>query len=356
MGLPSIDINFRNMAQTSLRRSQRGVVAAIIKDSAEGMSGAFVLTADSQIPTGLSAVNKDYLEKIFIGYDNKPSKVIVYILGSDAEDLSEALDYMAGQSLNYLVGPADCTSEEAQQICTWVKVQRADKHTPKAVLPKTAADDEGVINFTTEEIKVGESTYSTAAYCGRIAGLLATTPLTGSCTYAVLPEVTSVKVLTDAEKDTAVDDGQFILFYDGEKVKVGRGVNSLVTTGDSKNASYKKIKIVDAVDLMQDNLRLLIQDNYIGKYRNIYDNKCLLVTAIKEYFAQMEIGGVLLAGKSVVAIDIGAQEAYLKDNGIDTSAMNEQNIKTADTGSHVFLTATVGIPDTIEDVNLEITF
>lgn len=356
MGLPSININFKNAAETAMRRSQRKIVAAIIKDSAAGTAGAHILTDESQIPVGLSAVNKDYISKTFIGYVNKPSNVIVYVLGADAKDLSEALNYMSEQKINYLVGPCDCTAEQATQISNWIKTQRANKLTPKAVLPNTAADDEGVINFTSSDIKVGDTVYSTAAYCGRIAGLLAGTPLTSSCTYAVLPEVTSVKPLTDAEKDTAINAGQFILFYDGEKVKVARGVNSFVTTTNSKNESYRKIKIVEAVDMMQYDLRLLIQDNYIGKYRNIYDNKCLLLTAVKEYFTQMEVAGVLLSGKSTVEINMKAQEEYLKKSGVNTSSMTEQEIKTADTGSHVFLSGNVSIPDTIEDISLDITF
>lgn len=356
MGLPSINISFKNVAETALRRSQRRVVAVILKDSAAGTAGVHVMTDETQIPADLSAVNKDHLSKTFIGYVNKPSKVIAYVLGTDATDLSEALNYMATQKLNYLVGSPDCSEEDAAQISTWIKAQRADKRTPKAVLPNSASDDEGIINFTTEEIKVGDSIYTTAAYCGRIAGLLAGTPPTVSSTYAVLPEVTDVKRLTEAEMDAAVDAGQFILFHDGEKVKVGRGVNSLTTITENKNDSFKKIKIVEAVDSMEDDLRLLTQDSYIGKYGNTYDNKCLLITAVKEYLTQMETNGLLVVGRSVVEIDIDAQDSYLKTKGIDTSSMTEQEIKTADTDSHVFLRGTVGILDTIEDINLDITF
>ncbi len=356
MGLPNISISFKNVAETALRRSQRGIVAVILKDSAAGTAGAHIMADEDQIPVGLSVVNKNYLKNTFIGYVNKPSKVISYVLAADVKDLSEAFKYMATQKFNYLVGPSDCTADEAAQISAWIKTQRADKRTPKAVLPKTAADDEGIINFTTEEIKVGNTTYTTAAYCGRIAGLLAGTPITISSTYAVLSEVTDVKRLTDAEKDTAVDSGQFILFHDGEKVKVGRGINSLMTTTGTKNESFKKIKIMEAVDMMQDDIRLLTQDNYIGRYSNVYDNKCLLITAIKGYFTQLETSGVLAAGRSSVEIDINAQKECLKSKGVNISGMTEQEIKIADTGSHVLLKGTVGIPDTIEDINLNITF
>lgn len=356
MGLPNINIIFRTAASTVVSRSQRGVVAVILKDSADGAAGEHVITEEKEIPAVLSAVNRDYLAKTLIGYVNKPKKAVAYVLAADASDLSAALDFFSRQKINYLVGPPDCTADEAAQIVAWIKAQRADKRTPKAVLPNTAADSEGILNFTTGNIAAGDAEYAAAGYCGRMAGLAAGTPITISCTYAVLPEVTSVKRLTEAEMDAAVDGGELILFHDGEKVKVGRGVNSLRTTTEEKGEAFKKIKIVDAVDMMQDDIRMLTQDSYIGKYANSYDNKCLLITAIREYFAELEAEGVLAAGKSEVEIDMEKQKQYLADAQIDVSSLSEQEIKTADTGSHVFLKGTVGIMDTIEDIDLDMEF
>lgn len=356
MGLPNINILFRTAASTAVSRSQRGIAAVILKDSAEGTAGGYVITQESEIPAALSEVNRDYLAKTLIGYVNRPKKVLAYVLAADAADFTAALDYFSRQKINYLAGPPDCTADEAAQIAAWIKAQRADRRTPKAVLPNTPADCEGVLNFTSENIATGEAEYTAAGYCGRMAGLAAGTPITVSCTYAVLPEVTAVKRLTEEEMDAAVDGGQLILFHDGEKVKVGRGVNSLQTVTEDKGEAFKKIKIVDAVDMMRDDIRMLTQDGYIGKYANSYDNKCLLLTAIREYFAELEAEGVLTAGKSAVEIDLEKQKKYLSDAQIDVSSLSEQEIKTADTGSHVFLKGTVGIMDTIEDIDLDMEF
>ena len=61
-------------------------------------------------------------------------------------------------------------------------------------------------------------------------------------------------------------------------------------------------------------------------------------------------------GGSSVSIDLAAQEAYLKSTGVDTSKMTEQAIKEADTGSKVFLAASIKILDAIEDIDLTIVF
>lgn len=88
---------------------------------------------------------------------------------------------------------------------------------------------------------------------------------------------------TTAEMDEAINKGELILYHDGEKVKVARAVNSLVTTTKEKGGSFKKIKIVDAMHMIHDDIKKTAEDSYLGKYANSYDNKCLLITAIQAY-------------------------------------------------------------------------
>lgn len=353
MGLPNINIAFSTQAASAIARSQKGVVALILRDTND--NGEHILTSATQIPKTLSKENQDYISRAFLGYVNPPRKVIVYVLSLDEEDLSKGLTYLETQTFDYLTGPQDITTEECTAVMSWIKTQRAVGFTPKAVLPDTAADSEAIINFTTSGIKVGNTEYTAAQYCSRIAGLIAGTPMTISCTYAPLPEVSDVERLTKEAMDTAIDSGKFIIFYDGEKVKVGRGVNSLKTTTGTKGDAFKKIKIVEAVDMIQSDIKKTAQDNYIGKYANSYDNKCLLISAIKGYFIGLENDGILENGTSMVSIDIDAQDIYLQSKGIDTSGMSEQEIKNAATDDKVFLGAAISILDAIEDIKLDIT-
>jgi hypothetical protein len=358
MGLPNINIEFSTAAATAIERSEKGIVGIILKDAAGAGTKAYALTKPTQVSTLLSALgteNQDYVKRTFIGYINPPKKVIAYVLPDTATNLAEALDYFVGETVDYLVGPPDCTIAEATEISTWIKSQRADGRTFKAVLPNIEADSEGVINFTTGGIAVGDKTYTAAQYCSRIAGLIAGTPMTISCTYAPLSEVSSVDKLSKDEIDAAIDAGKFVIFYDGEKVKVGRGVNSLQTTTQDKGEAFKKIKIVEAIDMIRTDIETTAEDSYIGKYANSYDNKCLLISAIKGYFTGLENDGILESGSSTVDIDIEAQEAYLQSKGIDTTDMTEQEIKEAATDDQVFLKATIKILDAIEDISLSIT-
>lgn len=353
MGMPSINITFQTLGGTAIQRSQKGVVGVILKDAK--LPGEHILASAADIPPTLGQENKDYLSRAFLGYINPPKKVIVYVMDGTNKTLEDALRYFALQQFDYLCGMPALTTEEAKTLAAWVKSERQNDHNVKAVLPETAADNEGVVNFATNEIAADGKTYTAAQYCSRIAGLIAGTPMEISGTFAPLPEVSDVKRLSKAEMDAAEQAGKFILFHDGEKVKTGRAVNSLVTFTPDKGAAFRKIKIVEAVDMMENDIRRTAEDSYIGKYPNSYDNKLLLATAIKGYLESLEASEILQKGFSKVGVDTAAQENYLKSQGIDTSGMNEQDIKEADTGSRVFLAASVKVLDVIEDIDLTVT-
>lgn len=352
MGLPSINIVFQTAGIEAIKKSEKGTVALILRDTVDYSS--LTLYSVSDIPDDLSAASREYLELAFRGYVNPPRKILAYIIGADG-GINDALIYFSSQSFDYLAGPPDLTEDEAEMIASWVKSERLNDHTAKAVLPNVAADHEGVINLTADGLQSGETMYTAAQYCGRVAGLIAGTPMTIACTFAPLRELSSVTHMTKQQLDEAIDSGEFTLFNDGEKIKVGRGVNSFVSTLQGKGAAFKKIKIVEAMDMIQNDIRTTAQDSYIGKYSNSYDNKCLLILAIKGYLEELEIGGILERGTSIVDIDVEAQENYLKKQGIDTSGMTEKQIKQANTGSFVFLRVTVSILDAIEDIVIRVT-
>ena len=349
---PSVSVVFTELGITAINRGDKGVVAVILRDTASVEPGA--LTQASQIPSTLGADNQAYLQRAFLGYVNPPKKVIAYTTDAEDANLTQALAYMATQDFDYLVGPADCSSSEAAAIATWVDSQRTNNGAKyKAVLPNQASDKYPIINFTASGMTDGTEEYTTAEYCSRIAGLLAGTPMKIAATYAPLPELTDVARLTKEELDAAVNAGELALKWDGRQVKVDRAVNSFVTTSQGMLDSFKKIKIVEIMDLIRTDITATAEDSYIGKYANTYDNKLLLVTAIRGYFMGLEQDQLVQPGYTV-DIDVSAQEQYLVARGVDTSEMTEQEIREADTGSHVFLLIRCKILDAIEDIDIQV--
>lgn len=352
MGLPQITIVFKSQGTTAIKRGERGIVALLLKDN--GYTGYKEITSAGDIPSGLSASNKEQINLALIGGVKPPKKVVIFCVGATTTEYDTALTYFETVKFDYLAFP-DVAEVEKVTIGNWIKKCRnnLDKKV-KAVLPDYAGDDEGIVNFATTGIKANGKTYTHAQYCARIAGLIAGTPLTMSATFAVLPEVTDVPRLGITELSTGIDAGKFLLFHDGEKVKVARAVNSLTTTTADKGEDFKKIKIVDILDLIHYDIKKTSEDNYLGKFANSYDNKCLLISAINGYYAQLEADGLLDKGKNYIGIDIVAQTNYITSKGYDVSELNEQDIKEFNTADKVFLGSNLKPLDAIEDITLNV--
>ncbi len=372
---PEINISFVDRAKSAVERGSRGVVLLGVKDTFTApITNPVTITSPGDIPSGISDVIKEQIKLALLGYQTTPIKVLVYGMGVDEEGTNKDEAYTAAMKdwetikFDYLAIPTVSSDGKAQEIATWVKAMRAKKKRIKAVLPHTAADHEGIINYTIDKNAHAEDVtqpdgsveritteYNCEQYCGRIAGLIAGTPLQISATYAPLPELDDCTRLDDI--DTPVGKGEFIIFYDGEKVKTVRAVNSLVTTAQGKGDSYKKIKIVDTMDLIADDITKTAQDSYLGKYPNNYDNKGVLITAIKGYFRQLFMDEII-DGDYEVTFDIEALKTYHLEKGKYTqeqlAAMSDTQIAKLDTGSKVFLTGNVSILDAMEDINLPI--
>lgn len=374
---PEINISFKEKGASAITRGSHGIVLLAVKDKIIApLKNPVTVTSTGDIPSTLDDTTKAQIKLALIGYQTAPIKVLVYGMGIDKSAESEAVGnaYTAAQKawkdikFDYLAIPTVSTDGKTQEIVTWVKSMRTAKKRIKAVLPNVAADTEGVINYTinknvyVETITNQDGTtsrvttdYTAEQYCGRIAGLLCGTPLTISATYAPLGELEDCERVEDI--DAAVGKGEFVVFYDGEKVKTSRAVNSFTTTVQGKGDSYKKCKIVDCMDLIADDLTTAIQDNYLGKYANSYDNKCVLIAAIKMYFKQLSIDGIVSNDFSV-DFDIEAIKVYLIGKGKYTeeelAAMDDTAIAKLDTGSRVFIKANVTILDAMEDVDLPI--
>lgn len=347
MGLPNILIEFKSKASTAIKRGERGIVAVMILE--EENHGVKRIEDVTQIPLGLTEANKAYLERTFLGGAG-PVKYVQLIC---TDTVANGLKLLEVTKFDYFAAPHTVTAAEVTSIITFIKALRENKGIKvKAVLPNAKADHEGIINFTTTDIVVGETTYTAAEYCSRIAGLLAGTPLSVSATYYTLPEVDDVPKFTKSELNEKIDAGEFVIFHDGTKVKVGRAVNSLTTVGQEKSEDYKSIKIVDIMDLIYSDIKTTCEDVYIGKFANSYDNKCLLIVSIQAYLEALR-AEELLDHTIVTGIDMEAQTNYLKGKGVDVSEMTEREIREANTQTFVFLQAKYKILNAIEDINIK---
>lgn len=351
MGLPEININFQARAVSAIQRSAMGIVALILRDETSSTLSDVVKikSVEDVKTTDWTAENLEYINQALLG---TPSTVVVLRVGED-DLIADVLKKLSGIKFNYVAMP-DATTQEVTTLTTWIKAKRTnDKKTFKAVVANQDADDKGVINFTTGGIVVGGKTYTAQQYTARIAGVLAGLPFTRSATYFVLPEVEAITEHEDPNAD--IDNGELILVNDGENVKIGRAVNSLTTVTAAEKADYKKIKIVEVMDMIVDDIRDTYNNDYVGKVINIYDNQVLFITAVNAYFKTL-IGDQVLdpAYENISFIDVNAQRLAWESIGTDTSALDDQKVREMSFGSEVFLAGQVKITDAMEDLTFNI--
>lgn len=367
-GLPQVLIDFKTKGVTAIKRSARGVVALILKCETTDVSNKYKIADVSEIPDKVfDEATTDLIKKCL---DGTPLRILVYTLPkanvqSAKNTQATLLKQLKHVRYNYIAAPTG-TTQEQQDLASYVKSERnIARKTVKAVVANVAADHEGIINFCTEEIKVpngkdtqGRTTYKTYTpieYTARIAGILAGLSLDRSATYFKLTEVESVKVYEDLTD--RIDKGELHLFdeEDGEGVKIARACNSLQTFTTDKGQDFRKIKIIEGVDMVTDDIRDTFKKYYIGKYINDYDHKMLFVSAIMVYFGQLA-GNVLdnRAGNKV-DIDEQFQKDYAIIKGEDISKMTVMQIREYNTGSEIGLSGKVKFVDAMEDLKISFT-
>lgn len=351
MGLPQINIMFYSRAVSAISRSALGIVALILRDETSTVvTGTTTLKSIEDLTASdWTPENYGYIEQALAG---TPSKVVVLRIGTSAE-LTGELKKLGSIKFNYAAMPG-ATEDEANTLVSWIKSKRTnDKKTFKAVVSNVDADDKGIINFTTGGIVVGDTTYTAQQYTPRIAGILAGLPFTRSATYFILPEVDFIEEHEVPNAD--IDNGELILVNDGENIKIGRAVNSLTTLTVREKADYKKVKIVEVMDMIVDDIRDTFAKEYIGKVINVYDNQVLFITAVNAYF-KILMGDQILdpTYDNVSFIDVEAQRLAWESIGTDTSGYDDQQIREMSFGDDVFLGGQVKISDAMEDLDFSI--
>lgn len=351
MGLPEIDIIFKSKAAEAIKSGSDGIGGIIIRDNGAAPGGRLIYRA-SEVPAGLKAENERYIKSAFAGNVYTPKLIYLYILEEGAESVEDALKWFMRVRPHRIVAPPNCTQDEAADIALWVEECWNDKYFVRATLPNTAADFEGVENYTSKGIIIAGESITTAQDCARIMGIILGTPISRSVTNVVRTEVEKIEMLSKQEINQRINNGELLCWYDGEKVKIARGVNSLKVPNAEQNEDYKSIKFIETIAKINRDLIMGIDDGYIGSPGS-YDNKVLLMSAIGSYLRELEDADILEKG-STVEIDIDAQSKYLKGKGIDISKMTEEQIKIHPTGNTVFLVVRIKIIGAIETVVLVI--
>lgn len=354
MGTPKIIIEFLKKSVTLTKRSGRGMVVLILEDDTQDQVMNPYMGIDEVDQEDWTEKNYDYIKMTF---EAEPSQVLCVraVIKDGAINVKETLELVRYINFDYLAGPYFKKSD-GDVVKAFIKKIRDEGKKAKAVLADYEADCEAIINFATPSVTVvwdeETVTYTAGEYSCRIAGILAAVPLTQSSTYYELKEIVDAVCFDDA--DAEIDKGKLIIIFDGNKYKIARGVTSLQTISEDHPRDFRKIKVIEGADIIRYDIRSTFEDEFVGKLNNTYDNKQLLIGAINQYLKELEDTVVDKENDHYVELDMEAILKWLRNDGVDTDDLTEQQIKEANTGSTIYLAGKIKLLDAVEDLYLKI--
>lgn len=378
MGLPTIEVVFKQLAVSAIKRSERGIAAIIIRDDTLSKTDITKKTYRSSMDLdskSYTEANLKILERCFLVAVNK---VVVISLPTEG-DFKDALKVLDKIKYNYV-----CTTDAANQqaLASYVVDYNATtkgmmKHTVCIVYDATTADSKYVINVknaTVTEIQTAsdgtKSNVSVAMneYLPRLCAILANLPMNRSCTSYVLEDLADCADVTteDTDLDGWIDKGYFCLYVDDDEVKIARGVNSLTTFTSTDTEDMSHIIIVESMNLIIEDIATTFKQKYQGKYKNYLSNQKLFIDAVDAYFKELEKEEILdpdytgnddagTTGNEAY-IDVEAQRnAWLSVGKTAATDWTDDKVRSMAFKTTVFLAATVKILDAIEDLKFVIT-
>lgn len=343
---PTFTVSFKELAVSAIKRQTRGHVILVLNSEEDKITYTSLMDADKENYT-----ENDYLalELCFMG---SPKKVTVLKKEENVKDLTAKLDGYDNYTLCY----PDVTENELISLKNYLKTKREKNNYSIAIFAnKTGLDAEYLINFVGSDINISYNnetkTVTPAIYTARIAGALAGLSQNRSLTYFELTEITSTKIEDDIDK-VVEQGGLTIIFQDGS-YKLGRAVNSLVTLSDGITESFQKIRILNIMDMIANDIISTFRRSYVGKYVNNYANKKRFIGAVNTYLKSLAADGLLdEANENSIYLSYDKIKAYIEAKGVSAENMGYQDVIAYNTGSYVFVDGVCSPTDCMEDLNL----
>lgn len=346
---PKFKVDFKELAVLAIQKQERGTVVIVLKDTTSEI--------DKVVYRGLGDVKKaDYTQdnynRLTLAFMGNPSKVVVVKAGETWADTQAKLDYFANYTLCY----PEADASDFTVIQNYIKNCRQKNNYSKAILGNaTAPDANYIINFATTGIKAvvngEEKTFTAGDYTCRVAGALSGLTTSRSLTYYELAEVVDAPLSIDP--DAEVLAGKLVVLHQDGTFKLGRAVNSLTTLGDGVTEAFQKIRVMDIMDMIANDIVATFRLYYVGKYTNNFTNKNRFVGAINAYLNGLANENLLeIENDNKVEISYDKQKQYLEEKGVDTSKMSYMEILKANTGSRVLLDGVCSPTDAMEDLDL----
>lgn len=380
IGLPKVDVIFTGLANTAVVRSGRGIACLIINDNTgmdtlelsktkkenvvneEDLKVKSVITEDKILKQykGFTEVEKtDYaeenykiIEDVFLTELNK-----LYVIKIPNDKTFDDIKPFIKKDINWITYIGE-TREEQKKLADFVKLENKSRSKRlKAIcynLQEAEADDMHIVNFVNASvIKADGKSLVGYKYLGRLLGVLAGCRMDMSVTYNILSDLNNVEQIGDTDAiNEAIGKGKFVLINDDDGVRIARGVNSLQKNDKEHTEDMKYITIVEAMDLIYEDIVNTFKQVYLGRFKNSYDNQVLFISAINSYFRDLAKEEILDPNYNNISfVDIEKQrETWIENGKLEATNWSDIQVKNNTFRTNVYLQANVKFLNAMEDL------
>ena len=378
IGLPNVQVIFKGLANTAVVRSSRGVACLILKDN----TGLEVLASKTKKEKSteedvkvMSVIEQDKIVKEYKGFTEVESadyttenyKIIEDVFLTDIAKLFvikipndksfEDIKPFINREINWIAYIGE-TADEQKKLADFVKLENKTRTKRlKAIcynLQEAAADDIHIVNFVNESVTKADGTSLVGyKYLGRLLGVLAGCGMDMSVTYTILSDLKGVEEIGDTEAiNEAIGKGKFVLINDDDGVRIARGVNSLQTNDKEHTEDMKYITIVEAMDLMYEDIVNTFKKVYLGQFKNSYDNQVLFMSAINSYFRDLAKEEILDPNyNNTTFVDVEKQrEIWISNGKVEAQNWSDIEVKNNTFRTNVYLQSNVKFLNAMEDL------
>ncbi|ACQ54301.1 phage tail sheath protein [Clostridium botulinum] len=356
--LPNINILFKQRAATFTQRG--GVAILLLKDDTDKNFN----TAEYKTLTDLeldeakyTANNLQYIKDTLLG---KPSKVVVVRVDVE-KDVTDALDIVKNLYSTGWISLVSDVKADYDTLVSWIKTRRdTGKKTFKTVVydPTTLPDHEGIVVLGNTKVTFKDNSRGQKdgyEFLPTLLGYIASAGTDIGTTYMVMENLKSVLELDNINAEIQL--GKLVLINDENVVKIGLGVNSLTTFTTDKTEDFSLIEVIEAKDLIVDDIRSIFKNSYLGKYKNKLDNQMLFVGAVNTYFKSLADRDILDSEfENTSYINVEAQRAaWVADGKQEAKNWDDATVKRSTFKRKLFLAGNIKVLTSMTDIEFPIT-
>ena len=353
---PNIDIAFKQRATSSIEKSERGIAILILKNDETSGCPAYAeykeITEFEIAKNKYSADNQQAIKDVFTF---PPSKVAVV----NADTVANALIEIEKNISTGWISIADGVAEDFATLVSWTKTKEAKKKTFKALTYKaTSTDCKHIANNTNAKVEFNDSR-------GKVDGIKYLPSLLGiaaycggnnkSMTYFKCTNLKSVEGFEDIDAELA--KGNLIMFNDTDCVRICQGINTLTTLDGEKNTEDMQfIETIECMDMIQDDIRDVFKETYLGNYKNKLDNQILLISAINGYLKELADNNILDPEyDNICSINAEAQRnAWISQGKTEAAEWNDAKVKIKTFKRDVYLSGDIKVLGSMTNLKFDI--